>query len=145
MTVAASAAVFGTPPRGQRWLGYGGRQVARLDTGWRFLRDDAEGAQDPAFDDSTWESVTLPHSARVEALVTGPPGTAGAQWQGRCWYRRRLRIDPGGADDVLLRFEGAMNVAEVWLDGDRIGGHLGGYLPFVLDLGSRRLPLRSPA
>ena len=141
MTAAASAAVVGTPGWERRWV-YGGRQVIRLDTGWKFLRDDAEEARDPGFDDSTWESVTLPHSARIEALVTGPPGTPGAQWQGRCWYRRRLRLEPAGGDDVLLRFEGAMNVAEVWLDGERVGGHLGGYLPFVLDLGDRLRPGR---
>ncbi len=33
-----------------------------------------------------------------------------------------------------------MNVAEVWLDGVRVGGHLGGYLPFVLDLSERVRP-----
>ncbi len=67
--------------------------------------------------------------------MTGPAGSPEAQWQGVCWYRRRLRGRRGGRrEQVLLRFEGAMNVAEVWLDGERIGGHLGGYLPFVLDL-----------
>ena len=143
MTAAASAAVIGGAGWKQRWAHSGWRHVTRLDTGWRFLRDDPDGAHHSGFDDSHWESVTLPHSARVEALVTGPPGTPGAQWQGLCWYRRRLRLEPddrGG--EVLLRFEGAMNVAEVWLDGERVGGHWGGYLPFVLDLGSRLQPGR---
>ena len=35
-----------------------------------------------------------------------------------------------------------MNVAEVWLDGERVGGHLGGYLPFVIDLSGRLKPGR---
>jgi len=35
-----------------------------------------------------------------------------------------------------------MNVADVWLDGERVGGHMGGYLPFVLDLSERVDPGR---
>jgi beta-galactosidase len=113
-----------------------GRTVERLDTGWRFLRQDAAGAERADFDDGAWEPVALPHTARIEALVTGAAGSPDAQWQGICWYRRALRLEPAAAGrKVLLRFEGAMNVADVWLDGRRIGGHMGGYLPFVLDMG----------
>jgi beta-galactosidase len=88
-------------------------------------------------DEGSWEPATLPHAARIENLVPTP------QWQGVCWYRRRLRLeaDPAGRA-VQLRFEGAMNVADIWLDGERIGGHMGGYLPFVLDLGDRVQPGR---
>jgi beta-galactosidase len=143
LTVAASAAAIGRTGWPLRWPLARGRQVTRLDTGWKFLRDGPEEAHDPGFDDSRWERVTLPHGARIEALVTGPPGTAGAQWQGLCWYRRLLRVGPDAGDgEVLLRFEGAMNVAQVWLDGERVGEHLGGYLPFVLNLGSRLQPDR---
>ena len=138
MTVAGTAAALHVP----RWLRgrapEGGRRVSRLDGGWRFLRDDPTGAARPALDDSAWEPATLPHTARVEALVTGPIGSPDAQWQGVCWYRRRLRLEPeAGGKQVLLRFDGAMNAAEVWLDGERVGGHRGGYLPFVLDISER--------
>ena len=143
MTAAASAAVLARPGWATSWHADTRRRVSRLDAGWKFLREDPDGAYDPVLDDSRWESVGLPHSARTEALVTGPPGSPGAQWQGVCWYRRRLRLGPGAGDgEVMLRFEGAMNVADVWLDGERIGGHLGGYLPFALDLGSRVGPER---
>jgi beta-galactosidase len=115
----------------------GGRRVARLADGWRFIRDDPAGAERPGQDDRSWEPVSLPHSARIEDLVPTP------QWQGVCWYRRRLRLEPDAADgEVLLRFEGAMNVADVWLDGGRVSGHLGGYLPFIIDLSDRLKPGR---
>jgi beta-galactosidase len=143
--VQRAAAVTGaTMVAPQRWGGTPvppGRRVDRLDTGWRFLRDDPAGAESPGFDDSGWEAATLPHTARIEALVTGPPGSPEAQWQGFCWYRRRLQLPADAADRlVLLRFEGAMNVAEVWLDGERLAQHLGGYLPFTLDLSDRVRP-----
>ncbi len=137
MTVAASTAALGGVPWPAGWTA-AGRRVTRLDAGWKFLRDDPARAERPDFDDGSWAPVSLPHTARIEALVTGKAGSPEAQWQGICWYRRRLEVEAGnGGDQVLLRFEGAMNVAEVWLDGERIGGHLGGYLPFVLDLGDR--------
>lgn len=34
----------------------------------------------------------------------------------------------------LLRFEGAMNVAETWVNGHYAGKHMGGFLPFVIDV-----------
>jgi beta-galactosidase len=143
MTVAASIVALGRFPWQRGRSQVGGRRVSRLDTGWKFLRGDPADAHLPGLDDVSWEPATLPHTARIEALITGPAESPEAQWQGVCWYRRRLRVEPEAADgEVLLRFEGAMNVADVWLDGERVGGHLGGYLPFVLDLSGRMQPGR---
>lgn len=143
MTVVGAAAARGSPRSLPGWTAEGGRRVSRLDTGWKCLRDDPSGAESPGLDDAAWQPATLPHTARIEALVTGPAGSPGAQWQGVCWYRRRLRLEPEAAGGkVLLRFEGAMNVADVWLDGERVGGHMGGYLPFVLDISERLQPGR---
>jgi beta-galactosidase len=142
MTVMASVAALGRRAWPLGTPGHG-RIVSRLDEDWIFLRDDPPGAHGERPDESRWERVTLPHTARIEALVTGPAGSPEAQWQGVCWYRRRLRLESESGDrETLLRFDGAMNVADVWLDGERIGGHMGGYLPFVLDLSDRLRPGR---
>jgi beta-galactosidase len=141
MTVAGAAAALGSPRWPRASTSESARRVSRLDSGWKFLRDDPVGAEALGLDDATWQPATLPHTARIEALVTGPAGSPEAQWQGVCWYRRTLSLEPEAAGGtVLLRFEGAMNVAEVWLDGERIGGHMGGYLPFTLDLSERVRP-----
>ena len=115
--------------------------TVRLDSGWRFALQDAAGAEAVSFNDATWEAVTLPHTARIESLVTGPPGSPTYQWQGICWYRRTLRVEQRAANDrIWLKFDGAMNVADVWLDGRKIGQHLGGYLPFVIDVSDAVTP-----
>lgn len=140
--VAASACTVLSP--GQRAPARavaGDGRVHRLDTGWRFLRGDRTSAESAPLDDGAWEQVTLPHTARIEALVTGEPGSPTHQWQGICWYRRRLLLGREAVGKkVFLKFEGAMNVADVWLDGEPIGHHLGGYLPFVLDISDRVTP-----
>lgn len=109
-----------------------------FNRGWHFSLGDLEDAQVPAFDDAGWPGVSLPHTARVEALVTGEPGSDTYQWQGICWYRKRFRTGrEAEGRKVYLKFEGAMNVADVWLNGEHLGRHLGGWLPFGFDVTDR--------
>ncbi|MCK5484250.1 MAG: beta galactosidase jelly roll domain-containing protein, partial [Gemmatimonadetes bacterium] len=111
-----------------------------LDPGWQFLRGEAAGAELSAFDDGGWMSATLPHTARIESLVTGEPDSETAQWQGTCWYRKHfdLSLETAGRK-VFLNFDGAMNVADVWLNGEQLGRHMGGWLPFGFDISNRVL------
>ena len=99
---------------------------------WRFVRADLPQAQAAGFDDRAWETVTLPHTAHTEALVTG--GSA-RQWQGVCWYRKTFELPPETRDqEIILRFDGAMNAAEIWVNGQSAGKFMGGYLPYVMDI-----------
>lgn len=38
------------------------RSKTRLHTGWRFHLGDLPGAERPAYDDSAWEAVNVPHT-----------------------------------------------------------------------------------
>ncbi len=149
-TAAAGAALAVTPGAGAATPGAGaatGRRAGavpasrELAAGWRFLLGDVPGAEAAGFDDAGWSAATLPHTARIESVVTGPPGSDTWQWQGTCWYRRTLRLRP--QDDgrkVLLLFDAAMNVADAWLDGAHLGRHMGGWMPFGFDLTGRLRP-----
>jgi beta-galactosidase len=82
---------------------------------WRFQKGDDAAWKAPGFDDSSWQSVTLPdtwehHSAYTNDNVYG-------------WFRRRIEIptECKGKDfDLLL---GCIDdVDETFLNGERIGG-----------------------
>ena len=100
--------------------------------GWKFkkLKD---GENDKNYhlsniDESNWENVSLPHSANIEPLVVNN------QWQGLAWYRQSVFV-PNKLEDkkVFLEWEGAMHVAEVFINGKFVEKHIGGYLPIVID------------
>ena len=102
------------------------RSSLPLTHGWSFVPDpDASvHALGPA---ARRTPSTCPAPGRttlggVGGLVTG-------------WYARRLAIPPEWAGDAaLLRFGAVMSSCVVYLDGSRVGGHEGGYLPFEVDL-----------
>ncbi len=97
--------------------------TVNINQGWQFKRLDS------APNNALWQSVNLPHTPKIEALVVTE------QWQGTAWYQKNLDVDPKWQNKmVFIRFEGAMNHAEVWLNDMKIGEHLGGYLPFTLDI-----------
>jgi beta-galactosidase len=103
--------------------------------GWRFHLGDADDAGSSNFSDSTWQAVCLPHTPRIEALVTGAAGPESRQWQGICWYRKTFELDASeAAKSVILKFPAAMRVAEIWINGESLGRHVGDYLPIVLDI-----------
>jgi beta-galactosidase len=101
--------------------------------GWRFHLEDVSEALGATFDDSAWEVVSIPHPAKIEARVCGKDNNP--QWEGICWYRKAITITPEMAGKVVwVRFEGAMNKAVLYANGNRIAENLDGYLPFVADL-----------
>jgi beta-galactosidase len=117
--------------------------VARLNfnfnQGWRFYREDAglqavavtPGNQLANLEDSEWETVNLPHTVRLEPLNA----SGGRNFQGICWYSKHFSADDAWKERVVyLSFQGAMQVADVWLNGQHLHTNYCGYLPFSVDI-----------
>lgn len=105
------------------------RGKATIDRGWKFLLGDDAKASDPGFDDSKWQEVNLPHSFS-EPYFRSPDF-----YVGYGWYRRHVAMDAAGLKRrESLEFEGVFQVAEVWVNGVKVGGHEGGYTGFSLDV-----------
>jgi beta-glucuronidase len=105
---------------------------------WHFAADqkkdgEKQGWAEPAFDDSAWETVTVPHTWNVMK----------AYWDfnGIAWYRRSFTIPAESKDAHLrLRFEAVFYLARVWMNGQYIGQHEGGYTPFEFDVSAIAKP-----
>ena len=102
----------------------------RINNDWlfRIATDATADYSAEKLDCAAWQSVRLPHTPRYEKFYKGE------QWQGICWYRRTVEVDTMRGEQLWLNVEGAMNVADVWVNGVHCAHHLGGYLPIVVDL-----------
>lgn len=100
-----------------------------FNDGWEFHRVDQKAAPAAPPAQTRWSIVSLPHTARVEPRVVND------QWQGIAFYRKRFEAQRDWRrKTVMLRFEAAMNIASVSVNGRPVTRHLGGYLPFTIDL-----------
>jgi hypothetical protein len=105
------------------------RTVANVDRGWKFLLGDDARASAPDFDDTAWQYVNLPHSFS-EPYFRSPDF-----YTGYGWYRTRITLDAAvRQDQTFLEFEGVFQDAEVWVNGIRVGEHLGGYTGFSMNI-----------
>jgi beta-galactosidase len=101
-------------------------------TGWRFGAA-ADGSDRPEFDDSGFAEVTLPHTVVPLSWRDWDP----ASWEQVWMYRKRFDAPPGHPGQrVFLDFGAAMTRATVTLNGAEVADHLGGYLPFSVEVGS---------
>ena len=96
---------------------------------WRLATDPANsGRQDRWFDAPRSNSVP----ARVPWIVQDTfPGWHGAAWY---WLEFAAPANPHPQGRWLLRFWAVDYQAEVWVNGQRAGGHEGGETPFTLDV-----------
>ncbi len=111
-----------------------------IDPDWKFLVGDPAKAADPAFDDSAWRTVTLPHDWSIEGKpdAKNPMGGQGGFFPaGLGWYRRPLTIPASWSGKrVSVEFEGVYMNSEVWLNGERLNTQPYGYTSFIVDLTS---------
>jgi beta-galactosidase len=108
------------------------RVAVDLNADWKFLRDDASGAELPTFDDSTWQSVNLPHTWNN---LDGEDG-GNNYYRGPAWYRRHLTLDPSvKGKSVFLWFGAAGSNASVYVNGKPAGPpHKGFFAAFCYDV-----------
>jgi beta-galactosidase len=91
----------------------------------------------PAFDDTAWRNLNLPHDWGVEGPFKQEyPGETGKlPWWGVAWYRKHFTMPADdSAKQCYLDIDGAMAYASVWLNGQFVGGWPYGYASWELDL-----------
>jgi beta-galactosidase len=98
--------------------------------GWRF-GPFTPGCTEADFEERGLTEVDLPHCVVPLSWWRWDPASWGRRWV----YRTRLEPprDPGTPRSVL-RFEGVLTGATLFLDGRSIGEHVGGYVPFECEL-----------
>ena len=107
------------------------RVQTSFNDGWRFAYEPSSDPAAVGFDDAGWQRVTVPHTWNAEDAFDKVEGYR----RGVGWYRKAFAVPTAWADRRLfLYFEGANQVAEVFVNGERQGQHVGGYTAFAFDV-----------
>ena len=106
------------------------RVEINMDPGWRFIRQDVTGAQNSNYNDSAWSVINLPHTWNN---LDGEDG-GNNYYRGIGWYRVHCAVDGSYTNrHFFLKFDGAFSVTDVYLNGNYLGEHQGGFAAFVFD------------
>lgn len=128
------------------------RDLTSLDTDWKFHRGDVSGVlQDPpgsqelvpttdflapAYDDSSWQKVSVPHDYIIEGAFDPKADEAhGYLPVEPGWYRKIIHVPAADQGRRLwLEFDGVYRNSQMWLNGHFLGRHISGYTSFQYDI-----------
>ena len=109
------------------------RVVYTINDGWKFTKGSPFEAQLTGCDDSSWETVNIPHTWNDKDADDETPGF----YRGPVWYRKQLFIDKSQEGRrAVIYFEGANQEVRFYLNGQFVGEHKGGYTRFCFDITS---------
>ena len=132
-----------------------GRSEVLLEKNWKFTREDNNEFIKPAFDDSKWQSVTVPHDWAIygpfssqndkQEVAISQDGqkeamehagrTGGLPFVGVGWYRTEFDVPQFQAGKrATILFDGAMSHANVYINGQKVGYWPYGYNSFHFDI-----------
>ena len=108
------------------------RATYNFNPGWKLLVGDPADAAQPAFDDSAWQPVTLPHAWNEDAAFKVP---IAEHPTGIAWYRKHFKLPEGTAGQkIFIEFEGIRQGGEFYLNGKPIGRHENGVMAVGFDI-----------
>lgn len=109
-----------------------GEEEISLNGNWYFMIDPdssgtAKGWHEAGFDVSDWDNLQVPGNWDVENEY--------AHYIGKAYYRRNFETpEKWKQSQVYLKFEAVYETADVWLNGNYLGKHIGGYTPFEFNV-----------
>lgn len=110
------------------------RQELNVNSNWAFYRGDIKQAENIDWNDSKWIPIVLPHIMQLEKKHCG----GGEIYDGIGWYRRYFRLPQTYAGKrTVLSFEGVMNTCDVFINGEKVTTHHGGYMGFTVDISDK--------
>jgi len=120
------------------------RTEVNLNAGWRFHFGSVVRGEATGFDDASWSTVSTPHTWNASDGQDGAKAASGGgadimkggdYARGSGWYRRTITASPEWAGrQIYIQFDGANRRADVFLNGQLVGTHLGGNARFRFDL-----------
>lgn len=130
-------------------------RTVSFDADWLFKKDSLIKAESPAYDDTGWRKLSVPHDWSIEDLpgqiadsIAGPFSKRAISGRdggflvgGTAWYRKHFTLDKASAGkQIAITFDGVYMNADVWINGHHMGNHPNGYTSFQYELTPYLLP-----
>lgn len=106
------------------------RIKTNINREWQFtFSSESDNFSTEISEGAKWDSVGLPHSFSL------PYFRSESFYEGYGWYKKVLKIEEDWiGKNISLEFDGVFQVAEVFLNGEKVGEHRGGYTGFIIDI-----------
>lgn len=115
------------------------RQIISINSDWKFSKlSEKNDEYENSYDDSSWEKVSLPHTYNSSDGCDGWSkvySDGSPYYRGIGAYRKVLKVDKENLNKrKFLEFEGVNTIADVYVNGEYVGTHEGGYSTFRFDV-----------
>ncbi len=108
-----------------------GRLKYSINSDWKFSLQIENKQQAFTFPDSLWNLINIPHTWNDKDVMDETPG----YFRGTGWYKKEIFLnEKESGKQVFLYFEGANQLASVFVNGKLAGTHAGGYNAFSFDI-----------
>lgn len=98
-----------------------------INSNWQFYKGNSIITNLEKEKKTDWEDVNLPHTWNTKDVMDDQWG----YYRGEGWYKKTLFVNPSWkSKSVYLYFEGASQTTEVYINGKKVGSHIGGYNAF---------------
>ena len=89
------------------------RTSTLLKDNWKFIKENVSNAEAVSFDDTSWETVSIPHDWAIAGpfIKNGNGDTGKLPWKGEGWYRTRF--------DLSKEIDGCGNSISVYVNQSR--------------------------
>jgi len=109
-----------------------------FNKGWKLLKSEAKGVSAIEFNDSTWQSIDLPHDGSIEEVFNekNSVGVHGGYLPtGTYLYRKTFFLNKEyDGKCIFIDFDGIYRNSEVWINGHYLGKRPNGYISFRYEL-----------